>query len=73
MPKMRARFKWLHEEDDVPARSEVFCPYCGGLSPVDQCWTKSQVEAMQAAAGQEMLSSLQGSGFEVTINPPPLP
>lgn len=72
-PQCEREFKWLHDEDDVPARSEVFCPYCGGLLPVDQCWTKSQVEAMQAAAGQEMLSSLRGSGFEVTIDPPPPP
>jgi uncharacterized Zn-finger protein len=72
-PHCEREFKWKHEEADVPDRTDVFCPYCGTQSSTDQCWTNAQVEAMQAAAGQEMLLGLKGSGFDVTIKPPPPP
>jgi len=58
-------------EEELPL--ELYCPYCGVPSPIDQLWTNAQVETFQAVAGIQMLDDLKRRGFAVSINPPPPP
>jgi hypothetical protein len=63
-PLCEREFKWHHGPTkgaplDESEPVEYFCPYCGENAPLDQWWTKEQVEAIQATALQEAMPQLE--------------
>jgi hypothetical protein len=72
-PSCEREFKWHHGPAselpaDAPTPEEYFCPYCGGAAGVDEWWTEEQVEAIQAAAIEEVMPKLT-SALEEAVAP----
>lgn len=64
-PVCERLFRWHHgpldeeRDDDAESPHAYFCPYCGQQSPVDEWWTREQVEAAQQTAAAAVLPRIE--------------
>jgi hypothetical protein len=67
-PHCKRQFKWHHGPTGARSENAVdpavyYCPYCGGTAPIDEWWTKEQIEyAQRLALGKSM--RLFNEGFK---------
>lgn len=64
-PLCERLFRWHHGpldqqiDDDSTSPGAYFCPYCGQQAPVDEWWTREQVEAAQRAAAAAVVPKIE--------------